>query len=141
MGHLVDAGEFFRFVATGLTAAAGNLAVVWILRRVVVYETALLCGIATGFSISFLLTRLFAFRSGKRQALGGTLARFIAVYGFGVAVNMSIAVVLGRFVLPPVLGTVHAEMAGAFCGSGSMMVTSYFGHRFFTYRTAPDRAA
>ena len=136
---LVDAGEFARFIATGVIATIGNLAVVWALRQTVGYEPALLCGIATGFAISFVLTKIFAFRSAEAIGATGELARFLVVYALGVGVNMAVAVLSGRIILPHWLALREAQMAGAFLGAGSMTFTSYFGHRFFTYRTGRTR--
>jgi len=138
-GALVDPREFARFIVTGVTATVGNLGVVWVLRQPAGYEAALLCGIAAGFAISFVLTKLFAFRSSAPFGAGGELARFMAVYAIGVAVNMMVAIAAGRFVLPLWLEPRAAQMAGAFLGAGTMTFTSYFGHRFFTYRTGQSR--
>jgi len=132
---LVDPREFARFLITGIVATIGNLAVVWLLRGDVPYPVALGCGIATGFAISFALTKLFAFRPAEPDGTGETLARFLVVYAAGVAINMTVAVVAGHGVLPHWLDLRSAEMAGAFLGAGSMTVTSYFGHRYFTYKT------
>jgi len=132
---LVDPHEFARFLITGIVATIGNLGVVWLLRGSAPYPVALGCGIATGFVLSFALTRLFAFRPAEPDGTGETLARFLLVYAGGVAVNMVVAMVAGHGVLPHWLDLRSAEMIGAFLGAGSMTVTSYFGHRFFTYKT------
>ena len=137
---LVDPREFVRFVVTGALATVGNLAVVWGLRAAVPYVVALSCGIAAGFVLSFLLTRLFAFRPAVRDGTGRALARFLLVYAGGVAVNLAVAVVSGKVILPHWLDARMADMAGAFLGAGCMTFTSYFGHRFFTYRTGGREA-
>lgn len=140
-GSLVDPREFARFLGTGIVATVGNLAVVWVLRATVPYAVALACGIATGFTLSFLLTWLFAFRPARAPGATRALARFLLVYAGGVAVNMIVAILAGRHILPRWMGPESADMAGAFLGAGCMTFTSYFGHRFFTYRTAPARTA
>lgn len=133
---LVDPAEFARFVASGVTATAGNLAVVWVLRRMVEYHFALVGGAATGLSISFAMSKLFAFRSHEDFGLNGELGRFLMVWGLGTCVYMAVALIMGTIVLPLWLPEGPAEMGGALCGAGSMAVTSYLGHRFFTYRSA-----
>ncbi len=133
---LVDPAEFARFVASGVTATAGNLAVVWMLRRMVEYHFALVGGAATGLSISFAMSKLFAFRSREDFGLNGELGRFLMVWGAGTCVYMAVAMIMGTIVLPLWLPEGPAEMGGALCGAGSMAVTSYLGHRFFTYRSA-----
>ncbi len=138
---LVEPCEFARFVVTGVIATLANLGAVWVLRQSAGYEAALLYGIGAGFAVSFLLTKLFAFRPGTGfgAASGGELARFLLVYGLGVCVNMAAAVMAGRVILPLWLPLHEAEMAGALIGAGTMTFTGYFGHRFFTYRTGRRR--
>jgi len=133
--NLVDPAEFARFVASGVTATGGNLAVVWVLRQVIEYHFALVGGAATGLAISFTMSKLFAFRSAEQFGLNGEFGRFLMVWGFGTAVYMIVAMIMGTVVLPIWLPEREAEMGGALLGAGSMAVTSYIGHRFFTYKS------
>ncbi|GGH17356.1 hypothetical protein GCM10007036_18720 [Alsobacter metallidurans] len=132
---LINFNEFLRFVVTGVTATVGNLAAVFLSRDHAPFGVSLLCGLAAGFSISFLLTKIFAFRSHAWDRAPGELGRFLLVYALGSAVYWVVAFVLGRYALTPYLPLHMAELAGAFVGAGLMTFTSYFGHRFFTYRT------
>src|SRR6266850_2978265 len=59
----IDVCEFARFVLSGVTAAIGNMVAVWLARRFLSFEIALLAGIATAIAISFALSKFFAFRS------------------------------------------------------------------------------
>ena len=59
----IDVREFIRFFLSGVTATVGNMAAVWLTRRFLPFETALLAGIAAGITISFALSKIFAFRS------------------------------------------------------------------------------
>jgi putative flippase GtrA len=131
----IDMWEFVRFFVTGVTATVGNLSTVWLVRPWLSYQISILVGIAVGFTISFLLTKLFAFRSPSWKRAGGELARFILVYGVGVAINWTTSMVLGAWLLHYFLPPRFAELAGALVGSSTMMFTSYFGHRHFTYRS------
>lgn len=131
---LVDPWEFVRFVATGIIATVGNLAMVWLIRGISSYGAALLCGVATGFTISFVLSKTFAFRSREAFGVNGELVRFLFVYGCGVCAYMGIGLIAGTLVLPHFLPQRWAELGGAFLGAATMTFTSYFGHRFFTYR-------
>lgn len=130
----VDVREFIRFVVTGVVATVGNLGTVWLVRDTLPFQAAVLVGIGVGFCISFIVGKLFAFRSRSWGRARGELARFLAVYATGVAVNWTVSMLLGLYVLPGVLGRDAAEMLAAFVGAGTMTFTSYFGHRFFTYR-------
>jgi putative flippase GtrA len=131
----VEFAELARFVITGVTATLGNLSVVWLTRHVLPYETAIIPGVATGFVISFLMSKLFAFRSRSWSGSGGEAIRFMVVYLIGSLCYWLIAVLVERVLSAQGVAQKIAESAGVLGGAGTMMVTSYFGHRFFTYRT------
>ena len=131
----VDIREFARFFVVGVTATVANIAAVWFARFFVSLEIALLAGIGAGATISFILSKLFAFASRSWERAGGEAARFLIVYAVGCALYWGVALLCGRFVLVHFVARQTAEMGGVLVGAGTMMLTSYFGHRFITYRT------
>lgn len=131
----VDIREFIRFFFTGVTATVGNIAAVWAARHVVPYEIALVAGLVAGLTMSFLLSKLFAFNSRSWERASGEVVRFLLVYAGGCLMYGAVAIVSARCALAYGLGADAAELGGALAGSASMTLTSYFGHRFFTYRT------
>ena len=135
-----DIGEFARFFVVGVTATVANIIAVWFARFFVSIEIALLVGIAAGVTISFILSKLFAFASRSWERAGGEAVRFLIVYAVSCVIYWGVAVVCGRFILVHGVAPQTAEMGGVLFGAGTMMLTSYFGHRFFTYRTH-ERAA
>jgi putative flippase GtrA len=122
-------------VLSGVTATIGNMAAVWLTRRFLSFEIALLAGIATAVAISFALSKLFAFRSRSWNRAVGEAARFLIVYATGCAVYRTVAVSTRIFLLAHGVAVEAAEPGGVVVGAGTMMLTSYCGHRFFTYRT------
>jgi putative flippase GtrA len=132
---VVDTREFARFILTGVTATVGNIATVWAARFIVSFEVALLAGIFAGIALSFTLSKLFAFGSHSWERARGEAARFLIVYAMSCTVYWVLAVVCGRFVLVRGVAPETAEIGGILIGAGTMTITSYFGHRFFTYRT------
>ena len=52
----IDVREFARFVLSGVTATIGNMVAVWLARRFLPFEIALLAGIATAIAVSFALS-------------------------------------------------------------------------------------
>jgi putative flippase GtrA len=130
-----DVREFIRFVVAGVAAAAGNIATVWITRHFLPFEIALVLGIGAGLVTSFLLSKLFAFESRSWSLAGGEAARFLAVYSLGSGLYWAVAVVFASVAIARGAQAGVAEMGGVLIGSGVMMLSSYFGHRFFTYRT------
>jgi putative flippase GtrA len=81
------------------------------------------------------LSKLFAFNSRSWSGAGGEAARFLVVYGVSCAVYWAVAMVCRRILQAHGVPVGTAETAGVLFGAGTMMVTSYVGHRFFTYRT------
>jgi putative flippase GtrA/SAM-dependent methyltransferase len=131
----IDMREFARFVLGGVTATIGNVTAVWLARRFLSFEIALLAGIATAITISFSLSKLFAFRSRSWNHTVGEAARFLIVYTTGSAIYWMIAVFIRTFLLARGVAVEVAEPGSILVGAGTMMLTSYCGHRFFTYRT------
>jgi putative flippase GtrA len=131
----IDVREFARFVLSGVTATIGNMVAVWLARRFLSFEIALLAGIATAIAISFALSKFFAFRSRSWNRAIGEAARFLIVYATGCAVEVVVRGVIVRFLLVNGGSVEASEPGGILVGAGTMMLTSYCGHRFFTYRT------
>jgi putative flippase GtrA len=131
----IDAREFARFFISGIAATIGNILTVKLARSFLSFETALLPGIAVGITISFGLSKFFAFRSRSLNRTAGEVARFLIVYATGCAIYWLVAVFIRIFLLALGLTVNTAEPAGILVGGGTMMLTSYCGHRFFTYRT------
>jgi putative flippase GtrA len=124
--------EFTRFLLGGGVATVGNLCTVWLLRSDISYGAAVICGIGVGATISFLMAKYFAFRSRSLAGTGGELIRFLLVYGFGLALYWSTAVVTRTMLLDRTSAFV-ADTSGVLAGAAMMVISGYFGHRFFTY--------
>jgi putative flippase GtrA len=131
----IDVREFARFVLSGVAATIGNIVAVWLTRPFLSFEIALLAGIATAVAISFALSKFFAFRSRSWNRAVGETARFLIVYATGCAVYWMTAVSIRMFLLAHGVAVEAAEPGGILVGAGTMMLTSYSGHRFFTFRT------
>jgi putative flippase GtrA len=134
-GAAIDVREFARFVLSGVAATVGNMLTVWLTRRFLSFDIALLAGIATAIAISFALSKFFAFRSGSWNRTVDEAARFLIVYATGCAMYWMVAVIIGMFLLAHGVAVEAAEPGGILVGAGTMMLTSYCGDRFFTYRT------
>jgi putative flippase GtrA len=131
----IDTLEFLRFIVTGVVATIGNIAAFWCVRPFMSFETALPVGIMVGLTISFLMSKLFAFGSPSWKRAGGEIARFLMVYATGCGIYWMIAVLIRWLAVRNGAAVNVAEMGGLLMGAATMALTSYFGHRFFTYRT------
>jgi putative flippase GtrA len=131
----VDTWEFMRFIGTGVTATVGNLATVWVVGQRGSFGLALIAGSTTGFALSFVLSKLIAFKARSWDRAWVEALRFTLVHVAGAAVYWIVGFAVGRYILSGLLERQLAEVGGAFVGASFMTLTSYFGHRFFTYRT------
>jgi putative flippase GtrA len=132
---IIDARELARFILTGISATVVNISALWLALHFMPYEMALVPGILAGMTISFTLSKLFAFKKRSWSQVTSEAARFLIVYAIGSTTCWIVAVVvriiaLERGILPQV-----AAIGSALIGAATMLVTSYFGHRFYTYRT------
>src|SRR4051812_24457841 len=123
----IDPAELIRFIISGLTATLGNMAAVRLVRFALPYETALLVGLVAGVSISFTLSKVFAFGSKSWSKAPREALRFLLVYGVGSALYWVAAVTVARVGLGLGLSTLVSENGGIIAGGGVMMVTSYLG--------------
>jgi putative flippase GtrA len=130
-----DIREFARFFATGVAATAANVTAVWAARLMLPFEGALLVGIAVGSITSFVLSKLFAFESRSWHQARGEAVRFLFVYAVGCAIYWYVAIVSRGFFIAHGVPPQIAELMAAVVGAGMMLVTSYFGHRFITFRS------
>ncbi|MGI4878855.1 MAG: GtrA family protein [Janthinobacterium lividum] len=136
---IVDTREFMRFFVTGVIATIGNLCAVWFASQYLPYQYALFAGVAAGASISFPLTKIFAFKSQDWGDSRREMVRFVLIYGVGVVVYWTVSMVAGLRVLPAFMPAHPAQLLGALIGAGMTTVTNYLGHRFYTYRGAAPR--
>lgn len=127
--------EAARFLVSGGAATLGNMLSVWLARLAMDFRPALVCGIAAGMTISFLLSKFYAFRSREPGRSGGELLRFSLVYALGLALYLGTALVSRTVLAGFGVSLPLAEMGGVLIGAGAMAVSGYLGHRFFTYRT------
>jgi putative flippase GtrA len=131
----VDVWEFSRFVVSGLLATLGNFAAVFLARRFLPFDVALFAGILAGVTISFAMSKLFAFKSASWRGAGGEVTRFLLVYAMGCALYWLMAVAARALISSRGFGETIAEPAAVVVGAGAMMFTTYFGHRFYTYKS------
>jgi len=133
IGQLGDFKEFCRFVLTGVTATLGNMTAVAFSRFALPYRFALIVGLGAGFLISFVLGKLFAFRSTSLRRAGGELFRFTLVYVAGAIAFWVVGMIIGLRLAPLFLSPRLAELIGVLAGASVMLVTKYLGHRWFTF--------
>ena len=125
-----DIRQFIRFSLVGVANTLLFYAVYLVILRLgFSYTIAATAGTVVGTVNSYILNKLFTFRSGKKSP-GKTVAeqiRFVTVYVVQYFVNLAvISVCVSLFGIP-------AELAGLPAVTIAVLV-SYFGHKYWTFK-------
>lgn len=128
-----DISPFVRFLLTGGVAALVNITSRILLSQIMQFEWAVLVAFLVGMSTAYILARLFVFEeSGK--SVTSEYTRFAIVNAVAIAQVWMISVGLRNYVFPWVGFTWHPELVAHVIAVGSPVVTSYYGHKLFTFR-------
>ena len=131
---MTEQERFLRFLAAGGASAALNLGSRWLLGHAVGYELSVALAYVVGVVSAFALMRLFVFEPAG-DAAHAQFTRFLMVNVVGFGVVWLVSVGLARGVFPSVGFRWHADTVAHAVGIGCLAFTSYWGHRFFSFRT------
>ena len=127
-----DRWQFLKFlVAAGLSVPV-NLGSRVLLSRVMPYEAALVASHLCGMLTAFLLIRSFVFARSNRR-VSNELARFTVVNLVSLSVTWIVAVGLVRIVFPRVGFDIYPELVAHVAGLGIASLTSFYGHRRYSF--------
>ena len=125
--------RFVRFLACGGFAAAVNWASRFAWNLIMPFSLAVLAAYVTGMAVAFILFREFVFeRSGSDTS--EQVRNFVIVNIVGMAATWALANFLVYWALPAAGVTSHVEAIGHGIAIFAPVVTSWFGHRFLTFR-------
>ncbi len=132
--HALDERKrFLRFLAVGGASAAVNVLSRIALGKFIGYEYAIALAFLLGMTTAFMLSRLFVF-----VAMGGSVRgqylRFAIVNAVAFVQVWLVSVGLAHLALPWLGWTWNAEATAHLVGVMSPVVTSYFGHKKFSFR-------
>jgi putative flippase GtrA len=125
--------QFVRFILVGAIAAAVNIASRVFFSRFISFEYAVTLAFFVGMAIAFALSRHFVF-DGSESRIEGQIARFVIVNLIALVQIWIISVGLADFVFPFIGFTWRPELVAHTIGVLSPVVTSYLGHKHFTFR-------
>ncbi|HYI83333.1 MAG TPA: GtrA family protein [Acetobacteraceae bacterium] len=126
--------QFLRFLAAGGTSAVLNMGSRWLLGHVFSYELSVALAYVVGVASAFALMRMFVFEPAG-DAAHAQFTRFVLVNILGFAVVWLVSVGLVRGLFPALGFRWHAETIGHAFGIASSALTSWRGHRLFSFRT------
>lgn len=125
--------EFLRFLIAGGVAAGANFGSRFVFSMFLDYGFAVFFAYLVGMLVAFLLMRGHVFDA-KGGSLAPQVAKFVGVNVVAVLQTLVISLVLARWVLPSFGIVEHAEALAHLVGVLVPVVTSYFGHKFLTFR-------
>lgn len=136
MARTIVLGEFGRFLVTGGIAAGVNVVARWLFDLVMAFELAIVVAYLAGMITAYTLSKFFVFsRSGR--SVSDEFLRFAIVNVVALAQVWVVSVGLARYVFPAVGFTWHADDAAHVIGVLVPAVTSYLGHRHFSFAARP----
>ena len=128
-----ERARFAKFLIAGGLAAVVNIIARFLLSLVFVYEAAVAIAYLFGMTAAFLMNRAFVFeRSASVMRL--QYMRFAIVNTLAFAQVWLISVGLDGFLFPAVGFDWHPETIAHIIGVASPILTSYVGHKHFSFR-------
>ena len=125
--------QFIRFLVAGSIAAGANFGSRFVFSIFVAYGVAVFFAYLVGMLVAFLLMRGHVFVS-SQGSLTPQVIKFVGVNLVAVLQTLAVSLLLARWVLPSVGIEDQAETLGHLVGVLVPVVTSYFGHKFLTFR-------
>lgn len=122
-----------RFLFAGGFAAAVNFASRFVLSTWLPYAIAIVVAYVIGMATAFALNRRYVFRAAT-TSLPRQLAWFVAINALALAQTLAVSLLLAGFVLPRLGLRAHAEAIAHAIGIAVPIVTSYLGHKHWTFR-------
>ncbi len=124
--------QFSLFLVTGGFSLVVNMASRYLLNFYVSFELAVALAYLVGMAVAFTLARCFVFQASERSILS-EFYRFSVVNAFALVLVWCVSVGLARVFFPSIGFDWHPETVAHFIGLSTTAVTSYVGHRFYTF--------
>ncbi|MFT7228751.1 MAG: putative flippase GtrA [Methylophilaceae bacterium] len=125
--------KLVRFLIAGGIAAGVNFGLRFVFSMFLDYGFAVFFAYLVGMLVAFLLMRGHVFDA-KSTPLAPQVTKFVCVNVAAVLQTLVISLVLARSLLPLVGSVEHSESLAHLVGLFVPVVTSYFGHKFLTFR-------
>lgn len=129
----VLARQFVFFLFCGGVAAGMNWGSRFLFSEFVRLEIAVVLGFLVGMVSAFFLMRVLVF-DGARKPIMPQAGKFVAVNLIALAQTLVITLSLARWLFPSIGVVDQTEALAHLIGVVTPVVTSYFGHKFLTFR-------
>jgi len=125
--------ELLLFLVSGGIAAFLNWASRFLFSLWMPFEFAVVAAFFVGLTSGFVMMRLYVFKAGERPVMPQA-SKYVFINMLALVQTLIISVTLARWVLPSLGAAEHAEAMAHFVGVLAPVGTSYFGHKFLTFR-------
>jgi putative flippase GtrA len=125
--------QFARFLLAGGTAAVANYCSRFLFSYWVDYELAIILAYMLGMFVAFVLMRRPVFQA-QEGASVLQIAKFVGVNILAVTQTLLVSLILARWILPACGVGEHAEAWAHLVGVLIPVMTSYYGHKYLTFR-------
>ena len=125
--------QFAGFLVAGGIAAAANVGSRILFSRLVGLELAVILAYLVGMTVAFVLMRSAVFPP-SAAPLGRQVALFAAVNLAALLQTLVVTLLLARWLLPAAGLRSHVEEIAHIVGVGVPIVTSFFGHKYLSFR-------
>ncbi|MCQ9280611.1 GtrA family protein [Priestia aryabhattai] len=132
-------GSFVRFLVVGLVNTTVGLSIMYVLLHIFHhYWIATFVGNAAGAVVSYVLNRIFTFKSGVH--LSKSILRFILVIGICYGLSYYIGLQFSSWLLHQLPVAVHPfkKDFGILIGTGLYTLLNYTGQKYFVFNTKKE---
>ena len=126
--------QFAAFLVTGGIAALVNFGSRMLFGQWMSYSASIFLAYLCGMTTAFLLARAFVFTD-SRRSISHSALWFAGVNVLAVFQTWAISLLLARYVLPWAGVTSHTESLAHAVGIMVPVVSSYYGHKHFSFKT------
>ena len=131
--HAMDRSRFLRFIVVGSAAATVNIVSRIAISQFVRFEVAVALAFPISMTLAFVLSRFMVFKRSSRSVWDEYL-RFFVVNIVALAQVWLVSIGLTKLFFPAIGWTFHPELSAHSIAVGSPIFTSYYAHKFFTFR-------
>lgn len=131
--------QFVMFLLISGFAAALNFGSRIVFSHFMPYPAAIFLAFCVGLSTAFVLGRLFVFQHAARP-LHEQIVFFVLVNLLGLGLTLGVSLLLARWLLPSLGVVSHVEEIAHAAGIAAPILTSYFGHKHFSFAQKRSQA-
>jgi putative flippase GtrA len=126
--------RFLRFTGAGIVAAIANVLSRMAFSHAMRYSLAVAAAYLVGMAVAFTLTRMFVFDE-TENPWQKELIRFAIVNAAAFVQVELVSLLLAAWLFPRLNYHWHTESVAHMVGVGSPIISSYFGHKHFSFRS------